>query len=83
MRHATRSAGLAVLALAGASDLSPSHAGPAESLLSPVVVQGERDAELKAGTAKLRDGTRLNEEELAQAIFAKYALVGEFWSLAS
>ncbi len=64
MKRTARRAGPALLALAFALHASPSFAGPAEHVLSPIVEEGEREVELKAGTAKLRDGTRFNAEEL-------------------
>lgn len=64
MKHAAPAAGSALLALACVLHASPTVAGPADHVLSPVVTEGEREIEFKAGTSKLRDGARFNAEEL-------------------
>ncbi len=39
-------------------------AGASDYVITPIVEQGEREIDFKAGTAKLRDGTRANKESL-------------------
>ena len=41
---------------------APGHAGPLDYVLTPNVEQGEKEIDLKAGTSKARDGSRLNKE---------------------
>ena len=43
---------------------APGHAGPLDYVLTPNVEQGEKEIDLKAGTSKARDGSRLNKESI-------------------
>lgn len=54
MRTALRAAALAALCLPTLAAL-PAFAGPADYVYSPIVEEGEREIDFKAGTAKLRD----------------------------
>ena len=36
----------------------PAAAGPSDYVVTPIVEEGEREIDFKAGTRKLRDGTR-------------------------
>lgn len=58
MRTAIRVGPAAALALSCLVSPAPSMAGPAGYVYSPTVEEGEREIEFKAGTAKMRDGTR-------------------------
>jgi hypothetical protein len=51
----------ASLALASSLMSLPAFAGPADYVYTPNVEYGERELELKYGTAKLRDGSRASE----------------------
>jgi hypothetical protein len=42
----------------------PALAGPSEEFLSPIVEEGEREIDFKAGSAKSRDGVRLSQASL-------------------
>ena len=57
MRTAIRAGPLA-LALSALGAPSLAVAGPADYVITPRVDEGERELDFKAGTAKLRDGTR-------------------------
>jgi hypothetical protein len=66
MRLAARKTALALaLACLSLAPLAPALAGPADYLFSPIVEKGEKEIELKAGTAKNRDGTRESEWRLS------------------
>lgn len=39
-------------------------AGASDYVVSPIVEEGEREIDFKAGTAKMRDGTRFNQDSL-------------------
>jgi hypothetical protein len=62
MRTALTAAALAALALCSAR---PALADPNDYVASPIVEEGERELELKLGTAKLRDGSRIGKTSLA------------------
>lgn len=49
---------LAALALACTAYAAPALAGPSDYVATPIVEEGEREIDFKAGTQKLRDGTR-------------------------
>jgi hypothetical protein len=49
---------LAALAIALLTLAAPVHAGPSDYVVTPIVEQGEREIDFKAGSAKLRDGSR-------------------------
>jgi hypothetical protein len=57
--HTVKQAG-ALVALALSSFLSarPAAAAPSDYVVTPIVEEGEREIDFKAGTRKLRDGTR-------------------------
>lgn len=55
MRTALTAGALAALACLTAA---PAFAGPSDYVKSPIVEEGEKEIDFKAGTAKLRDGTR-------------------------
>lgn len=61
MRTALTAAALAALAFLASS---PALAGPADYVHSPIVEEGEKEIDFKAGTARLRDGTRATEYSL-------------------
>jgi hypothetical protein len=65
MRTTSKVGALAALALAQLSLQAPALAGPDEQVYMPTVEQGEREIELKLGTAKLRDGSRFNAQTLS------------------
>lgn len=64
MRTAVRAGALAALALSSLSLSSLALAGPADYIITPIVEEGEREIDFKAGTAKLRDGTRESQYSL-------------------
>ena len=66
MRNAaSRAARTALACLPLLAILQAAHAGPADYVVPAVVEEGEREIEFKAGTAKLRDGTRESEYALS------------------
>ncbi len=53
------------VALASCLSISPAaQAGPSDYVISPIVEEGEREIDFKAGSAKLRDGTRESAHSL-------------------
>ena len=58
MKNAVHAAALAALACLWLASPAPALAGPDEYVHSAVVEEGEREIDFKAGTRKLRDGTR-------------------------
>ena len=58
MRTAFRAGVLAALSLQLLSLATMAHAGPSDYVRTPLVQEGEREIDFKAGTAKNRDGTR-------------------------
>jgi hypothetical protein len=64
MRTATRAGALAALALQILSTSMPAQAGPSDYVHTPLVQEGEREIDFKAGTARNRDGTRESASSL-------------------
>ncbi|MDE1949369.1 MAG: hypothetical protein KGI35_12185 [Burkholderiales bacterium] len=64
MRTHLEAGGLAALALSCLAAASPALAGPADYVSTPIVEQGEREIDFKAGTAKLPDGTRASAQSV-------------------
>lgn len=64
MRTAFAAGALAALVLTSLTLPTVATAGPADYILSPLVEEGEREIEFKAGSAKLRDGTRASKESI-------------------
>lgn len=64
MRTALPATALAALALCCLALPSVSRAGPSDYVLSPIVEEGEREIDFKAGTSKLRDGTHESKESI-------------------
>lgn len=58
MHTALRAAATAAFALSFAVPVTQAIAGPADYVYSAVVEEGEREIDFKAGSARLRDGTR-------------------------
>lgn len=58
MRTAIRAGALGVLALSSLVLSSVAVAGPSDYVITPIVEEGEREIDFKAGTAKLPDGDR-------------------------
>lgn len=58
MRTAVAAGALAALALSSLCVTSVAVAGPADYVVTPIVEEGEREIDFKAGTAKSRDGSR-------------------------
>jgi hypothetical protein len=58
MKNAVHAAALAALACISLGTAAPALAGPDEYVHPAVVEEGEREIDFKAGTRKLRDGTR-------------------------
>jgi hypothetical protein len=61
MKNAVHAAALAALACLSLAPAAPALAGPAEYVFPATVEEGEKEVEFKAGTRKLRDGTRESE----------------------
>lgn len=61
LQTAARAGSLAALACLGLLCGSAAMAGPSDYVHTPVVEEGEREIDFKAGTAKSRDGTRQTE----------------------
>jgi hypothetical protein len=64
MKTAVHAAGLAAAACLSLAPAAPALAGPAEYVFPVTVEEGEKEVEFKAGTRKLRDGTRESEQIL-------------------
>lgn len=64
MHTAVRAGALAALALSALSVTPVAVAGPSDYVVTPIVEEGERELDFKAGTAKLRDGTRESKYSL-------------------
>ncbi|HEX7892023.1 MAG TPA: hypothetical protein VF522_21925 [Ramlibacter sp.] len=64
MHTATRAGALAALVLSCLSYAPLAFAGPSNYVHTPIVEEGEREVDFKAGTAKLRDGSRVSEYSL-------------------
>lgn len=58
MHTIKRAGAIAVLALSCFTHAQPASAGSADYIYTPIVEEGEREIDFKAGTSKLRDGTR-------------------------
>ena len=58
MHTVTHAGALAALALSCLAYARPAAAGPSDYVVTPIVEQGEREVDFKAGTRKLRDGAR-------------------------
>jgi hypothetical protein len=58
MRTASRAGALVALAAAALSNSMSAHAGPSDYVRTPLVQEGEREIDFKAGTAGTRDGDR-------------------------
>ena len=64
MRTAIRAGALAALALPFLTAMPRAIAGPSDYVVSPIVEEGEREIDVKAGSAKLRDGSRNGSNSL-------------------
>ncbi|MEP7058291.1 MAG: hypothetical protein ABI809_11035 [Caldimonas sp.] len=64
MRTASKAGALAALALNLFSIPGATQAAPSDYLLTPIVEEGEREIDFKAGTAKARDGTRTSADSI-------------------
>ena len=64
MQTAVKAGALAALALSCLSLPGISLAGPSDYVFSPIVEEGEREIDFKAGTAEMRDGTRESKYSL-------------------
>lgn len=64
MTTARRAGALFALACLSSSMTSTAHAAPSDYVFTPIVEEGEREVDFKAGTSKFRDGTRANKESL-------------------
>ena len=81
MHHAPRAkasiaCGLIALGLAGIA-----HAGPSDYVWTPIVVEGEREIDFKAGSARLRDGTRESKQSLGLGWGATGGWFTEFYAV--
>lgn len=64
MTNAYRAGVLLALACLIALFTTASRAGPSDYVYTPIVEQGEKEIDFKAGNAKSRDGTRTNKESI-------------------
>ena len=64
MQTAFRATALAACAATTLCATSPSIAGAADYVITPTVEEGEREVDLKFGTAKARDGSRQSKNSL-------------------
>ncbi|MEJ6000418.1 hypothetical protein [Paucibacter soli] len=64
MQSALRAGALAALAISTLCAPSLVKAGPSDYVLTPIVEEGEREIDFKAGTAKSRDGERESKYSL-------------------
>lgn len=64
MHTAKKAGATAALALTFLLHAAPVSAGPDDYVASPIVEEGEREIELNAGRARLRDGSSLSSETL-------------------
>jgi hypothetical protein len=64
MRTTVRVGALAALCLTALPFSNLALAGPSDYVMTPIVEEGEREIDFKAGTAKLRDGSRANKESI-------------------
>ncbi len=64
MRTTSLVGALAPLALCSVLATSNALAGPSDYVITPIVEEGEREIDLKAGSAKLRDDTRNSNHSL-------------------
>lgn len=58
MKNAAHAAGLVALACLSLAPVAPAVAGPGDYVRPAIVEEGEREIDFKAGTQKLRDGSR-------------------------
>jgi hypothetical protein len=64
MRTAVRAGALLALALPILTAAPRAIAGPSDYVVSPIVEEGEREIDIKAGSARLRDGSRDSSNSL-------------------
>ena len=64
MTTARRASALFALACFSTFMTPAAHAGPSDYVFTPIVEEGEREIDFKAGTSKFRDGTRASKESL-------------------
>lgn len=64
MTTARRAGALFALACLSTLMTSAAQAGPSDYVFTPIVEEGEREIDFKAGTSKSRDGTRTSKESL-------------------
>jgi hypothetical protein len=64
MRAALQAGSLAALAVLNLTVANHAMAGPSDYVVTPIVEQGERELDFKAGTASLRQGDRENANSL-------------------
>lgn len=64
MTTARRAGALFALACLSTSMTFTAHAGPSDYIFTPIVEEGEREIDFKAGSSKFRDGTRANKESI-------------------
>jgi hypothetical protein len=79
MRTAFRAGALAALCLHFLSLATAAHADPSDYIRTPIVQEGEREIDFKAGTAKNRDGTRESAYSLGLGLGATNWWFTEFY----
>lgn len=81
MRTAARAGAWSALALSTLFATSIAHAGPSDYVFTPIVEEGEREIDFKAGTAKLRDGTRESKESIGLGLGVNRWWFTEFYAI--
>lgn len=64
MRTAIQAGALAALAFLSLIHTPSAFAGPSDYVITPIVEEGEREVDVKGGSARFRDGTRANKESI-------------------
>ena len=72
---------LPAAALIGLSLTGPAFAGPSDYVFSPIVVQGEREIDFKAGVARARDGGRTAKASLGFGYGVTERWFSEFYAI--
>ncbi len=64
MTNARRAGAMVALACLSTLMTFTAEAGPSDYAFTPIVKEGEREIDFKAGSSKFRDGTRANKESV-------------------
>ena len=72
---------LFALAIVGLCARAPAVAGPSDYVVTPIVEEGEREIDFKAGSAKLRDGSRESKQSLGLGLGVNSWWFTEFYAV--